>query len=300
MAVRDLVAADPRVHATSMRPEELKPALDALLAGQDVVARRAADPVGFVHRFADPADQELVGLLAASLAFGQVVTIRASIAAVLKVLGPSPAAAVEARELADLEASLRGFRHRVYSGEHVARMLHNAGAIRRREGSLGAFFAQRYAATGELRPALTELADALRGPDAPRGLAHLVASPDKGSACKRLLLYLRFMVRPADGVDLGLWDVPPAALVIPLDTHIHRIAKNLGLTARNDASFRTAEEVTAQLRRLDPDDPVKYDFALCHHGISRECPSRRDDAKCGVCSLRPVCTAWRGTAGRRG
>ncbi|MBC7172411.1 MAG: DUF2400 family protein, partial [Polyangiaceae bacterium] len=104
--------------------------------------------------------------------------------------------------------------------------------------------------------------------------------------------YLRWMSRPSDGVDLGLWSVAPSALVVPLDTHVHRIARNLGLTERNDASWRTAEEVTAALRELDPDDPVKYDFALCHHGVSRECPSRRDSAKCGACVLHSVCVNW--------
>src|SRR5690606_17373861 len=186
---------------------------------------------------------------------------------VLARLGPSPAAALATRDEASLRASLAGFRHRVYGGDDVARMLAHAGALRAREGSLGAAFERRFAASGALLPALTDFAAALRGPDPSRGLAHLIPSPEKGSACKRLLLYLRFMVRPADGVDLGLWGLPPSALIIPLDTHIHRIARNLALTQRRDASLRTAEEVTAALRRLDPDDPVKYDFALCHHGI---------------------------------
>ncbi|MCC6872784.1 MAG: DUF2400 family protein, partial [Sandaracinaceae bacterium] len=105
---------------------------------------------------------------------------------------------------------------------------------------------------------------------------------------------LRWMIRPADGVDLGLWaELSPSILLIPVDTHVHRIAKNLGLTERNDASWRTAEEITASLRRLDPLDPVKYDFALCHLGISRQCPSRRDPDKCDACVLRPSCGVWR-------
>ncbi len=100
------------------------------------------------------------------------------------------------------------------------------------------------------------------------------------------------MVRPADGVDLGLWPLPTSALLVPLDTHVHRIARNLGLTQRRDASFRTAEEVTAVLRGFDPADPVKYDFALCHLGVSRECPSRPDPERCARCVLRTVCVQW--------
>ena len=126
-----------------------------------------------------------------------------------------------------------------------------------------------------------------------RGLSHLVPDPAKGSASKRLFLYLRWMIRKDDGVDLGLWPIDPSLLVIPVDTHIHRIARNLGLTRRSDASLRTAVEITAALRRLDPKDPVRYDFALCHMGVSRECPSRRDEEKCARCVVQSVCTRWR-------
>lgn len=267
--------------------------LDALLATSGGPARRDADPVGFVHGFSEPADQEIVGLLAAGLAFGNVTSIRRSIARVLDVLGPRPAEEVMRRRESTLRRRLDGFVHRVYRGGHVARMLSRAGAIVRREGSLGACFARHLEDTGELREALARFSDQLRGPDAERGLRHLLSDPRGGSACKRMLLYLRWMIRPADGVDLGLWPVAPAVLVIPVDTHIQKIALNLGLTERKDASWRTAEEITAALRRYDSQDPVKYDFALCHLGVSRACPSRRDEIKCGACVLRPACTRWR-------
>jgi endonuclease III len=100
------------------------------------------------------------------------------------------------------------------------------------------------------------------------------------------------MVRPADGIDLGLWPVPPSDLVIPVDTHILRISRNLGLTGRRTASWATAEEITAKLRELDPEDPVKYDFALCHLGVSRQCPSSPEHDKCARCVLQEVCGVW--------
>ena len=101
------------------------------------------------------------------------------------------------------------------------------------------------------------------------------------------------MVRGPDGVDLGLWrEVPPRALVIPLDTHVHRIGSFIGLTRRKDLSWRTAEEITAHLRHLDPEDPVRFDFALSHLGISGACPSRRDERKCAGCPLQPICRHW--------
>jgi endonuclease III len=100
------------------------------------------------------------------------------------------------------------------------------------------------------------------------------------------------MVRGPDAVDLGLWSgVPRSALVIPLDTHVQRIARNLGLTRREDATWRTAAEITGNLRAIDPEDPVRFDFALCHLGMSGACPARRDPARCAVCDVAERCDA---------
>lgn len=279
--------------------DALRSRLDELVRTADVVTRRANDPVDFVHRYDDPNDREVVALLAATLAFGNVVAVRRSIARVLEHLGPTPHRAIDDERR--LARALKGFVHRVYRGAHVARMLASAAQVRAAHGSLGdafaTFLAQEDAHTPDreaaFREALARLADALRGP-APheRGLEHLVPDPRRGSACKRLVLYLRWMIRPADGVDLGLWPVDPARLVIPVDTHIHRIATNLGLTRRADASWKTAHEITTRLRVLDARDPVRYDFALCHLGVSRDCPSRRDPVRCEGCVLRTVCLRW--------
>ncbi|MCB9591919.1 MAG: TIGR02757 family protein [Sandaracinaceae bacterium] len=269
--------------------------MDRLRDDFDYAKHRASDPVDFVHGFASADDQEVVGLVAASLAFGNVKAVRRSVARVLAVLGPHPAATLAKARRSTLERRLDGFVHRVWRGEHVAALLANAGALRRREGSLGVAFERRLAAHGgDLREGLAAFADELRGPSPDRSMAHLVPDPRAGSACKRLMLYLRWMIRPADGVDLGLWTgVSPSVLLVPVDTHVQRISGNLGLTDRPTASWRTAEEITTELRRLDPADPVKYDFALCHLGVSRQCPSRRDPDICGRCALREVCKHWR-------
>ncbi len=271
----------------------LKRLLDRLLQEQDTEAHLENDPLGIVREFSAAGDREVVGLLAATLAFGNVTTIRRSVRRVLRVLGEHPADFVANIEPRKLGRHLQSFRHRIYRGRHVTRMLMRAAALRRKYGSVGAYMRAEYTRTGgDFREALASMADELRGPDPDRGMAHLVSDPRAGSACKRLLLYSRWMVRPDDGLDLGLWDLPPDALIIPLDTHVHRITRNLGLTQRADASWRTAEEVTAALRGLDPLDPVKYDFALCHLGVSRQCPSRRDPGRCDQCSLRPLCHVW--------
>jgi len=125
-----------------------------------------------------------------------------------------------------------------------------------------------------------------------RGLQHLCPDPALPGACKRWNLYLRWMVRGPDGIDLGLWrGVPASALVVPLDTHLFRIARYLGLTDRRDASWRTAAEITASLAAVDAADPVRFDFALCHLGMSGACPPRRRADRCAACPLRPVCRA---------
>ena len=115
-------------------------------------------------------------------------------------------------------------------------------------------------------------------------------SPASGSACKRLCMYLRWMVRPADGIDLGLWkEVSPAKLVIPVDAHIQRISRFLGFTSRKQADWRMAREITAALRELDSHDPVKYDFSLCHLGISEGC-NGKDLSKCLKCGISSICS----------
>lgn len=276
------------------RRKKLKERLDTLVATQDRAARRADDPVEFVHRYTSADDQEVVGLVAALLAFGNVVVVRRSVAYVLERLGASPADAVERLSAATISRRLGSFRHRVYGAEDVAVMLANAGVLRRAHGTLGQAFARSLEEQGDIGAALAVFADALRGSSPSRGLAHLVPDPRKGSASKRLWLYLRWMIRPADGVDLGLWPVDPSALFIPVDTHVLRIGRNLGLTARTDASLRTSEEITRALRELDAADPVRYDFAICHLGVSRACPSRRVDATCRECALRTVCLAFAG------
>lgn len=269
----------------------LKRRLDRLVADTDGAERRSADPVVFAHAYTRPVDQELVGLLAASLAFGNIKAVQRSVRRVLEVLGESPSeGAAVGRDR--LRRKLRGFVHRVYKGPDLAALLHNASRLQAEHGTLGRFFGEAMEESGDLRAALARFASELRGARAGRGLRHLIPDPLAGSACKRLLLYLRWMIRPADGVDLGLWPVSPSRLVIPVDTHVLRIAKNLRLTERNDASWKTAEDITATLRTFDAADPVKYDFAICHLGVSSACPSSRDPAKCASCVLKPACRHW--------
>jgi uncharacterized protein (TIGR02757 family) len=274
----------------------LKRALDDVRAACDVRARLAVDPVGVVRRYDDPLDREIVGLVAAGVAFGNVKTIRRKLEEILARIGDPPHR--KAEDAAATRRALAGFRHRVFLGEDVAGLLIGARRVQKKHGTLGARFSSELRATGDLREALARLCDEIRDAgdlhpkNGRRGPAHLLADPRGGSSVKRLVLFVKWMARPDDGIDLGLWDVPLRSLVIPVDTHIHKLSRNLGLTSRNDASWRTAQEITAGLARLDPADPTKYDFSLCHMGMLQRCPSRRDPKRCLGCPVKPVCRHW--------
>lgn len=283
----------------------VRPHLLALLAGTDAAGRMRGDPVELPHRYREQLDVEVSALLSAALAYGRVDLFKPRLAELLDGLGPHPGRT--ARDLAprELLERTRGFSYRMTDGRDVACLLHGAGQIARVHGTLGAAFVAHHRRLGgdTVREALGAFVDDLLAPDfrpitgartrePTRRLKHLLPHPARGSACKRLNLFLRWMIRPADGVDFGLWDVPASALVIPLDTHVHRIGGFIGLTRRKDLSWRTAAEITGRLRALDDDDPVRFDFALSHLGISGSCPSRRDERKCAGCPLRPICRHW--------
>lgn len=275
---------------------ELLRALDSVRARCDVDARRARDPVQFVHRYQDPETQELVGLVASALAFGNVKALCAKIEDALMRMGPDIKATADSEAV--LQKRLSGFRHRLYKGADLARLLLGARRVQRAHGSLGQAFKKALDEHETLRDALAAWVDSIRAAGGfsedtdSVGMAHILPDPRKGSAMKRVLLYLRWMVRGPDGVDLGLWRISPAKLVIPVDTHIHKLSRNLGLTRRNAADYRAAEEITRALARLCPEDPVRYDFSLCHLGMAQSCPSKRDEQICSSCGVRPVCRHW--------
>lgn len=264
--------------------ERVRDVLDALLRSRPPVQRLGTDPVGLVRRYAGADDREVAGLVCACLAFGRADIVRRNAADALGRMGPSPAAYIDRLEPARARRDLRGWRHRTAGSDDLARLLLGAGAARRKEGSLGRSFARAF--RGDLREALADFVDALGGP----GMGNLLPDPLLGGPCKRLNLYLRWMVRPDDGVDFGVWQgVPTSALVIPLDTHIHRISRYVGFTHLKTPRWEAAAEITRALSRLDPADPLKYDFALCHLGISGACRQHRVDAVCATCDLREIC-----------
>ncbi len=277
----------------------LQPHLDRFAAQAPYQSRIAFDPVEFPRRYQDPRDIETAALLSACLAYGRADLFKPKLEQLFSSIGSSPARFVGALDVAGAKRLLRDFVYRFNVGTDLAVLLLGIGKALRIQGSLELLFLQQMEEHRSLHAALGGFTAALRdvpiaalrralGPE--RGLDHLLPSPLGLGAAKRLNLFLRWMVRGPDEVDLGIWrSVSPALLLIPLDTHVGRIARHLRLTRRKDLSWRTAEEVTASLRRLDPSDPVRYDFALCHHGMSGGCPSHPGVEQCSRCALAPAC-----------
>jgi uncharacterized protein (TIGR02757 family) len=296
-------AGDKPLASKHLPHPRLKAELERLLTRVDRSAQLRADPVELVHRYEDPADQEVAGLLVAMLAYGRASVVRAKAAAVLDLLGPSPARGVAS------EARLRRLEGLVYRFQRGSDLRRFAGAIGRLRAQAplhawaappasdgasgrapGAACRTGIAAMGRLSRALREEI----GGELSYGLRYLLPSPlEGGGAAKRLALYFRWMVRPADGTDLGTWAgrglLRPRDLLMPLDTHVARLGRYLGLTERTTPGLAMAQDITEGLAALCPSDPLRYDMALCHMGISGACPSRPEPAVCGGCGIRRVC-----------
>ena len=227
------------------------------------------DPVGFLYEWPDLADREIVAFVASSLAYGRVAQIHKSVARALERMAPSPAAFLQEASPEKLQKRFSDFKHRVTTGQKLACMLSGLKQILKRHGSLQAFFLTGTDNHDTVLPALASFTRELTScADDP--LCHLVPCPTRGSACKRLNLFLRWIVRQ-DDVDPGGWDgVSPSTLIVPVDTHMHRVCLCLGLTKRKQADMRTAVEVTEAFREMAPEDPVKYDFIMTRLAIGDE------------------------------
>jgi uncharacterized protein (TIGR02757 family) len=224
------------------------------------------DPIEFLYLYEDIKDREIVGLIASSLAYGRVKQILKSVSCVLDMMTPSPYLFLKKSTHSSMCKVFKGFRHRFADGDHLAALLHGIKNVIDKHGSLNDCFVCAISDDDKtIVPALNFFSTALTLGN--RDPGHLLALPEKGSACKRMNLFLRWMVRK-DRVDPGGWyGVPESKLIIPLDTHMHKISLKLGFTSKQQANMRTALEITAGFRQIIPDDPVKYDFVLTRFGI---------------------------------
>ena len=274
--------------------EVLRERLDALVATFDV-STIEPDPLQLVLRYDDPRDAEVAGLLAAAFAYGRADIVVANVGAVLAKMRPSPYAYLTTFDREEATKRFRGFSHRFHKTNELVALLACIAAVIANHGTLGKLFEKCYDdGDADIGPTLTRFVTRIRtsqprNPATAQPLQYLLTSPSDGSACKRMNLYLRWMVRRTSP-DLGLWTfVDPAKLVMPVDTHIHRIAAFLGLSDRKSADWKAARAITDELARFDASDPVRYDFALCRLGILDLCSRKRRKENCDVCLLRPVC-----------
>ncbi|MEI7835734.1 MAG: TIGR02757 family protein [Planctomycetota bacterium] len=248
----------------------LRPHANALEGLYEQLNRRCyvePDPLQFLYEYEDPGDREIVALVASALAYGRVKQILRSVTDALGRLGRRPAEFASEASPETLRDVLDGFKHRFSDGANLAALLSGAAAAVKRYGSLQRCFLAGMGRDDETAaPAARGFANVLRQ-GASGECGHLLPDPAKGSACKRLNLMLRWLVRQ-DDVDPGGWTLlSPTKLIVPLDTHMHRLARQLGVTSRRAADARTAMEITAAFRVICPADPVRYDFALTRLGI---------------------------------
>ena len=282
---------------SASRPELLKERLDRLYSAFDL-EHVVSDPIWIVRRFRHPADREIVAFCAAALAFGRVQSVLNSIEALVAVMGEHPAEYVRRFEPEVDGAALFPLVHRWTRGVDLVALLWLLRQMLARGGSIEGFFAEGLTPDAETveqalesfstRALALDLTEAYGAVPARPGVAYFFSRPSSGGACKRLNLFLRWMAR-IDRVDLGLWSrVRPAQLIVPLDTHVIRVGRCLRLTTLTSPGWRMAADITKSLRSLDPRDPVKYDFSLCHLGMMSACGhgTKHKDSQCplkGVC-----------------
>ncbi len=266
----------------------IKQNLDKLYDEYNFKERIAHDPIEFPHRFANPEDIEAAGLIASSFAYGRIDLFKSVTGAILNIMGEAPYDFLINFNPVKHRKLFFGISYRFSSNDDIIAflsVLHNA---LKEYGRLESLFKQNYSDSDQnVEKALTGFVNALfrintqtvRTESA--GFRHFFPSPENRSACKRMNLFLRWMIRDKD-IDLGIWKgIPKNKLIIPLDTHIAKISKCLSLTKRKSADWLMAVEITESLKGFDSEDPLKYDFALCHHGVTKLCSQMR----CKECSL---------------
>jgi len=282
----------------------LKQSLDALCRTYDA-AYLHTDPLQFAYRYGQPEDREVAGFLAAVFAYGQVPQILATLERIFSRFPHRIHPVLLHTPPTRWNILFQDFSYRFQDRQDLVDLLQLLGETLSEYGSLERAFLTHYLPVKDhpeaIRLSLAGWVTALRirlpvrrasgsGSAARHGILHLLADPVSGSPCKRWNLYLRWMVRGPDGTDLGLWrSVDRRKLILPLDTHTARISRYLGLTRRRAPSWAMAEEITRALRALDPDDPVRYDFAIARLGILNRCSQRPGTRRCAGCVLEGVC-----------
>lgn len=228
-----------------------------------------ADPISVPHSFTRTVDREIAGFLAATIAWGNRRAIVQSAHRMMRYMDNAPEDFVRNATETDMEY-LRTYVHRTFNGVDFQDFVRGLRHIITKWGSVGNYFETRYEEHGDLRPVFSDFRRDFFAAEHDAHCEKHLSSIDKGAACKRLCMYLRWFVRHDDrGVDFGMWRrIPMSALYMPLDIHTGRMGRNLGLLNRKQSDWKAVEELTASLRELHADDPVRYDYSLFGLGIS--------------------------------
>ncbi len=276
----------------------LKTILNRFYRGYNFKERLKHDPIEFPRRYSTPEDIEIAGFIASCFAYGKVKLFKPVIEKILIPGSRRPANFFKNFTLKKDSKYFKGISYRFNEEKDILCLVYLLSETLKKWGTLKSLFYHYFRPEHkDISEALNNFVDffvkidtsAIYGRNIkPYGLTQFFPMPEKGSACKRINLFLRWMVRTKD-IDFGIWDkVPPSKLIIPLDTHIAKISRCLDLTKRISSDWKTAKEITESLKKLDPRDPLKYDFALCHHGISGLCKGKKSITACQNCVLHPL------------
>ncbi len=232
------------------------------------------DPVWNLHRFSDDKDIEITGLITSSYAYGSVNQINDFINNLLKRIDNKPYEFTINFEKRKDKKYLQGLYYRFNSEEDLIDLLVSLNRTLTQYSSLKNLFLSNYGPGDEnIIKALSEFSSKLinnKDKETHKYYHYLISNPANGSACKRMNLFLRWMVRK-DEIDTGIWkEIHPSKLIMPVDTHVGRVSKKLKLVKRKSVDLKFAIELTGKLKQFDPEDPVKYDFSLCHIGIEKK------------------------------
>ena len=275
---------------------KLKIDLNNLIVQQDFNSFLEVDPIQFPRRFKKAQEQEIVGLFSALLAYGRVAAIRRAIQDWIDLCHGDPLHCILNDTSHDALQRYTGWGYRFTQGKDLAKLSIGLKSIYTQYSSLGEAFKEWDDPTSpHLIPALqtfhTTLHTASMHIEGGRSFSHFFSSPFQKSALKRFHLFLRWMVRGPDGVDLGLWSfLGPHRLLMPVDVHVFRLSQAFGWTHRKSLSLNTVLEITHQVKELDAQDPTRFDFALAHLGISRSCKGKYVESVCNQCTLFNQCT----------
>lgn len=255
--------------SSDMSREELRDILESLHDRYNREEFIAPDPISIPHMFVDERDQEIAGLFASTIAWGNRKAIVTSARRMMHYMDNAPYDFVVNASEDELN-HLRSYVHRTYNGNDFRDFVLCVRGIIARWGSIGALFESSYKEHRDMRRVLSEFRREFFMSEHDKHSEKHISSIDRGAACKRLNMYLRWMVRRDDrGVDLGIWQqIPMSALYLPLDIHTGRIGRSMGLLTRKQDDWKAVEEITATLREMCPEDPTRYDYSLFGLGIS--------------------------------